>query len=701
MADDDHDRQRLRPTDVLGRVGLLVLVVAASALLLAATIAPAVFTADAAVDSVERELFDHPPLPDELPVAAQISHVLDREGEPITALHGPIEREPVALGDISQKAIDAVIATEDAEFYEHDGVNHDSIVRAGLRNVQAGGVEEGASTITQQLVTMAYLDPEPTIERKLREIVWAVQFEERYDKDEILEQYLNRIYLGHGVYGIGTAADYYFSTPASELDLAQSALLAGAIRAPTTNNPVDNPEAAATRRDIVIRQMQALDMVDDEDAEAVVGTDVELDVREDEEGEPFWEDLVKRVIYDPNVDLQPGLQEAVGDTVEARVDALFEGGLEITTTLDRQMHGRAIQTVADHLDDPVDDPLASLITVDHRDGAVRALALGPKEFGPCDEEDEPCTTTQVNPAVPGIGGSGRQSGSAFKPFVSAAALEAGDDFEIAETDADNGDDENGNGNGNDNDNDNGVGLDIEYDTPSGEEIEDCGWGEEWEPENFDLEDHGEIQMPEAMRDSTNIYFAKLARDVGVDAVVETARAHGITHSPNLGDFGEQDCSIGLGSAEVFPWEMTAGYGAWANDGEHCEPYLIERVVDRDGEVLYEHEPDCERATDEETAATMRELLEEPVSSDGTAATVGASVPGAIGKTGTTDNFRDAWFVGSAGVHTTAAWMGFERPDAHPGGMRDLTIGGQHYDRIAGGTLPAPMWAEYMSGIDGD
>jgi penicillin-binding protein 1A len=662
MDHDDQDRQ-LRPTDVVGRVGLLVLVAAASALLLAATIAPTVFAADAAVDSVERELFDHPPLPDELPVAAQISHVLDRDGEPITALHGPIEREPVALEDISQTAMDAVIATEDAQFYEHDGVNHDSIVRAGLRNLQAGGVEEGASTITQQLVTMAYLDPDPTIERKLREIVWAVEFEERYGKDEILEQYLNRIYLGHGVYGIGTAADYYFSTPASELDLAQSALLAGAIRAPTTNNPIDNPEAAGTRRDIVVRQMQALGMVDDEDAEAVLGTEVELDVREDEDGEPFWEDLVKRVIYDHDVELQPGLQEAVGETLEARVDALFEGGLEITTTLDREMHGRAIQTVAEYLDDPVDDPLGSLITVDHRDGAVRALALGPKEFGPCDEEDEPCVTTQVNPAVPGIGGSGRQSGSSFKPFVSATALEQGED------------------------------VDIEYDTPSGEELEDCGWGEEWEPENFDLEDHGEMEMPEAMRDSNNVYFAKLARDVGVISVAETALAHGITHSPNLGDFGEQDCSIGLGSAEVFPWEMTAGYGTWANDGEHCEPYLIERVVDRDGEVLYEHEPDCRRATDADTAATMRDLLGEPVSSDGTAASVGARLPDAFGKTGTTDDFRDAWFVGSEGVHTTAAWMGFEQPTA----MRDITIGGQYHDRVTGGTLPASMWADFMAG----
>jgi penicillin-binding protein 1A len=656
---------------LVGRLGLLLVAAAATALLLSATVLPVVLTADAAVDSVERELFDHPPLPDELPTAPRVTHVFDAAGDPITELHGPVEREPVPLEEISGRMIDAVLATEDAEFFEHDGVNHESIARAGLRNLQAGGVAEGASTITQQLVTLAFLDPEPTVERKVQEIVWAVEIEEQLDKEEILEAYLNRIYLGHGVYGVGAAAEHYFSRPASDLNIAQAALLAGAIRAPIANNPIDNPDAAVTRRDIVVRQMADLDLITEEEADEILGSDLALDVREDDPGEPFWEDLVKRVVYDPDVDLQPGLQEAVGASVEERVDALFEGGLRITTTLDREMHAQAVSTLADYVNDPVEDPLGSLITVDHATGAVRALALGPKEFGPCDEEDEPCTTTQVNPVVPGIGGSGRQSGSSFKPFVSVAALEQGED------------------------------VDLEYETPSGEEIEDCGWDEPWEPENFDLEDHGEIDMTEAMRDSTNVYFGKLARDVGVDAVVDAAVAHGLTYSPNLGDFGPQDCSIGLGSAEIFPWEMASSYGTWANDGRYCEPYIIDSITDHEGEVIYEHEPDCAEATDPETAATMRDLLAEPVSSDGTAAVVGDRVPDAYGKTGTTDNFRDAWFVGFAGDHTTAAWVGFEQPLDHPDGMRNLTIGGQFYDRVAGGSLPAPMWADYVSHLTGD
>lgn len=650
------------------RLVLLIALVGVVALLVSTTVLPAVYAADAAVDSVEQELFDHPPLPDEIPTAPEVTRLLDADGELIAEIHGEVEREPVPLEEISDWMIAAVVATEDAEFFEHDGVNHDSIVRAGVRNVQARGVAEGASTITQQLVTMAFLDPEITMERKLREIVWAVELEERLTKSEILEAYLNRVYLGAGVYGVGAAAEHYFSRPAAELGPAQAALLAGAIRAPTANNPVDNPEAAAQRRDIVLRQMVATDALDQETADEVIGTEVALDLQDEAPGQPFWEDLVKRVVYDPSVDLQPGLQEAVAESVDARVDALFEGGLRITTTLDRDMHAQASATLRDHVNDPVEDPMGALITVDHASGAVRAMALGPKEFGPCADDEGPCTTTQVNPAVPGIGGSGRQSGSAFKPFVAATALEQGED------------------------------IDLEYDTPSGEEIENCGWDDEWEPENFDLSDHGQIDMTEAVRTSNNVYFAKLARDTGVRSIVETARAHGLVHSPNLDDFGEQDCSIGLGSAEIFPWEMAAGYGTWANDGRSCEPFIVDTITDRDGEVLYEHEPDCSRATDAATAATVRELLAGPVGPGGTASVVGTRVPDALGKTGTTDDYRDAWFVGSTGDHTTAAWVGYEHPEQHPDGMTNVTIGGQFHARVTGGSLPAPMWVDYVSQV---
>jgi penicillin-binding protein 1A len=648
---------------VVARLSGVVVVVAAVAALLAAPLAVVVVAGAQTVDQVEHTFLDPPPLPDELPTAATLSTVHDRDGERIAELAGEVRREPVPLDEVPKVVIDAVLATEDTGFYEHPGVEHQAMARAAAANVAARAIAEGASTITQQYVRMTLLSPEQTLQRKLDEVLLAVQLERRQDKDEILEGYLNRVYLGQGVYGFGTAADHYLSKPLAELDVAEAALLAGTIRTPATTNPVTDPEAARDRRDVVLRQMQAQGRISLDAAEAAMAREVELDVRDHAPGEPFWVDLVKRLVYDPRADLQPGLQEAVGATTQDRIDALFAGGLRIETTLDRAMNEHAEATLAGYLTDPSDDPMGAVLSADHTTGALRVIALGPRDFGVCEEDhDGPCELTQVNPTVPWGGGSGRQSGSAFKPFVAAAALEDG--FE---------DD------------------DLEYDTPSGETIEGCGaeGEDDYEPENYDLEDHGEIELDEAMRRSTNTYFVQLGRDVGIERVVASAQRHGLVWSPNLDGFGSRSCSLSIGTAEVFPLELVTGYGTWANDGVTCQPYVIERVLDADGEVLYEHEPDCERATDRDVAAAMRELLREPVGPSGTAGVVGARVPDAFGKTGTTDRHVDAWFVGASGGLTTAAWVGYERPAP----MRDVTIGGTYYPRVTGGVLPAHIWAD--------
>jgi penicillin-binding protein 1A len=690
-------------------VSALVVTVAAGGLLSLLAVPFLVAIGDT-VETTRSQIFDRPPLPDELPLTAEISTVHDREGTRIADLAGPVRRETVPLERIPQVVRDAVIATEDAEFYEHSGVRHDAMLRAAARNVQAGGIQEGASTITQQYVRMALLDPEQTMERKLHEIVWAVEMEERLEKDEILERYLNGIYLGQGVYGFGTAAEHYFSKDVEELGIAEAAVLAGSIRAPAVSNPVDGPEAAKQRRDIVVRQMENEGFITSEEAEAVIGTDVELDIAEPDVGEDAWIDLVKRVIYDPSVDLQPGLQEAVGDSVQERVDAIFEGGLTIETTLDGALQARARETVASYLDDPLEQPMGSLISIDHATGALRSVALGPHEFGACPEDqDGPCELTQVNPAVPGYGGSGRQSGSAFKPFVAAAALAQGFDAhaelpshaELAELlSANVAVDEDGQAT---------VSLsevelrdrllEVEGDgwywAPSGEPVPGCGSADEpYEPRNFDDADQGLLALPEAMRISSNVFFVKLGRDVGIPETIEMTQAHGLRNSPNIGDFGDGSCSLALGSAQLYPLEMAVGYGTWANDGVRCDPYLIERVLDREGQVLYEHEPRCEQVVDAEVAATMQDLLREPVGSGGTAPRVGDAVPGAHGKTGTTNAFVDAWFVGWAGGLTTSSWIGFEEPRP----LEGVTIGGTTYERVTGGTAPAAMWADLMAGL---
>jgi penicillin-binding protein 1A len=701
MPNAPHDDPPVHPVvRTTGRVLLVLAVTVAAGGLLSVLAVPFLVALGDTIEVTREELFDRPPLPDELPLAAEISTVHDREGTRIADLAGPVRRETVPLDEIPQVVVDAVLATEDAEFYDHTGVRHEAMVRAAARNLQAGGIAEGASTITQQYVRMALLDPEQTFDRKLHEIVWAVELEERLDKDDILERYLNGIYLGQGVYGFGTAADHYFSRPVQELGLAEAATLAGSIRAPAVANPVDGPEAAVQRRDIVVNQMLAQGRITQEEADEVLGSELELDVAEPEAGEDAWIDLVKRLIYDPSADLQPGLQEAIGDSVQERVDALFEGGLTIETTLDGGLQQHARSTVASYLDDPTEQPLGSLISVEHATGALRAVALGPHEYGTCPEDHEgPCELTQINPAVPGYGGTGRQSGSVFKPFVAAAALEAGlevvPEDEVDEVAGREEEDEDGDDGDDGDDPLDGPVADrgLVYDAPSGEPIDGCGNpGEEWAPRNYNDADQGILGLHEAMRISSNVFFVKLARDVGIRDIVSSAQEHGLVHSSDLDAFDEGMCALALGSADVFPLELAVGYGTWANDGVRCDPYVIERVLDRDGEVLYEHERRCERATSEEVAETMQELLREPVGSGGTAAALGQLGGDVHGKTGTTNDFRDAWFAGWAGDLSTVAWIGYEQPTP----LRGVNIGGTVHEQVTGGGPPSSMWGDFVA-----
>jgi penicillin-binding protein 1A len=680
------------PVRVGGRLIAAAIVVVATALLLALPVVPMLLVGTETVDAVETTLLDPPPLPDELPVAAQLSTVHDVEGTRIAELSGEVRREPVDYDAFPDTVIDAVLATEDSGFFEHRGVEHESMLRAAGRNLAAGGITEGASTITQQYVKMTLLTPEQTIQRKLHEVLLAVELERRDSKEEILEGYLNAVYLGEGVYGFGTAADHYFSKPVGELDVAEAAVLAGTIQAPAVTNPVANPEVAKERRDVVIRQMLAQGRIDQATADEALAREVELTIRDRDFGEPFWIDTVKRLIYDPDAALQPGLQEAVGASVQDRIDALFSGGLRIETTLDRQLTATAEEALAGHLTDPVADPLGSLITVEHATGALRAFALGPRAFGQCDpDQEEPCELTTTNPTVPWGGGSGRQSGSSFKPFVAAAALEDGlDRVPTEDPRADEDDDP----------------LDddlrtvrndpLVYDSPSGEIIAGCGTADEpYEPQNYGDSDAGEVGLPEAMKRSVNTYFVKLARDVGVQRVAEVAQAHGL--QGNFDRFGAVSCAIGLGAADVYPLGMVLGYGTWANGGVRCDPYVIERVLDRDGNVLYQHEPSCERVVSERTAERIRRTLVGPVTPGGTAGNIRYSLgPGVFGKTGTTNSNVDAWFVGSWGDLTHSAWVGFETPRP----MEDISVGGRYYPSITGGTLPATIWLDYVRAAQG-
>jgi penicillin-binding protein 1A len=649
------------------RLAALLAVTIGMALLLTMLAFPVVFGAQRAVSFADNEIFDVPPLPEEIDPPAQISYMYDASGRQLAEIHGPVRRVPVELEHIPEVTRNAVIATEDAVFYEHDGVEHRAVARATVRNLQAGGVEEGASTITQQYVRSVLLSPEQTMERKLHEIVWAVELEERMSKDEILEGYLNAVYLGNGVYGFGTAAEYYFSKHVSELDIAESALLAGVIRAPRGNDPIANPEAAIQRRDIVLNQMVEHGFVSREEADEAMRRELELDIMEEEEVlEPFWVDWVKRVAADERIALQQDVQEALGETRDERLRTLFEGGIHIHTTLNPVVQDHAAAALARHLTSPRWHPLGALVSVQTDTGAVRAVAVGPKPFGECEDDEERCEVTKVNPAVPGGGGQfGRQAGSAFKPIVAAAAL------------------------------DRGLGTGRSYSTESGASIPGCGGpGDPYTPHNYDRSNHGQISMTQAMRRSTNVYFVKLARDTGVPNVVEKSHELGLLHSPNLNDehFGPRSCSIGLGTVNVFPLEMAVAYATFENGGERCSPYAIERIEDRNGEVLYEAEPRCARALSSSVASSMRSVLPGPVRSGGTADIINARVPGDVwGKTGTTDRHIDAWLAGFVPGMATVAWVGYEEPAP----MTGVRAASGYYSRVTGGSLPARIWADHM------
>ncbi|HEV2785079.1 MAG TPA: biosynthetic peptidoglycan transglycosylase, partial [Solirubrobacteraceae bacterium] len=246
-------RERL---DLPSRLLLLLIVVTGAGVLLSALFLPTAIAASDAVGAFETKWLDIPPLPEDFEEAPENSVILASDGTELAVLHGEQNRVTVRLSDIPLITRNAVIATEDSDFWTHNGVNHQAIMRALLTNVRSGSIEQGGSTITQQYVKLKLLTNERTLDRKLREVVWAVELEDRLSKEEILESYLNTAYFGDGVYGIGTAARYFFSKPVTELDLRESALLAGLIRSPERNNPLSAPRAARARRSIVLEQMR-------------------------------------------------------------------------------------------------------------------------------------------------------------------------------------------------------------------------------------------------------------------------------------------------------------------------------------------------------------------------------------------------------------------------------------------------------------
>jgi len=700
-----------RVSSLLFRLVLLVAVAAGTGVLVGFQILPAAVGLTEAVSAFEQQVLDVPPLPSQ-EFQPENSFIYASDGAEIAEIAFEQRRIPVTLDQIPTVVENAVIATEDADFWEHNGINYKAIVRAALANAQAGETEQGGSTITQQYVENAYLpvgERFDTVGGKVTEAIWSIELERRVSKSEILEGYLNRVYLGNGVYGFGTAAEYYFNKDIEDLDLGEAAVLAGMIRSPEGNEPIDNPANARGRRDIVLDQMVLHGYATQEQADAAKARSIDsmLDITEATAFDyPFWVDWVTRLLVSEPAAEGLGTQlralEAMGATDEERVQTVFQSGLRIHTTLNPRWQALAEQAVGEFLTEPGTDPMGGIISVEPGTGAIRTMAVGPKPYGECDPGEAGiddrgrllCTHTKFNPLIPADAGStrsGRQPGSAFKPFVISAALEQGIP----------------------------PGWQIEATGP--QTIPGCDNGGDWTVNNSG--GNGFRDMYSGVAGSSNVFHARLIKEVGPANVVTMAQRLGIRRSdlPAV-------CALALGAVEVFPLEMATAYATLANRGEYCAPYAIERIEDSAGNVIFQQAPDCQQVVDSAIADRVVDIMQGPVNAGGTAPIANLAPYPTRGKTGTTNDYIDAWFVGYVAQLATASWIGYENGltefetaeqaraacrlpastefsgrirCAERRLMRNVSVGGQSYSRVFGGTIPAPMWKAYMVEVVSD
>jgi penicillin-binding protein 1A len=550
------------------------------------------------------------------------------DGSVLAHWHAGEDRTLVVYEDIPQDLIDAVVAIEDERYWDHPGVDLRAIIRAAQANGAAGEIVQGGSTITQQYLKNVLLTNAVTYDRKLEEAALAVRLEEGLTKEQILERYLNTIYLGDGAYGVGTAAVHYFGKDVDELTLAESSLLAALIQAPGATNPRTDPDATVVRRKIVLEKMVEQGYITADEATAASLEEIALSPparRLARARYPYFvEELKQQLLDDPRL----------GQTPTDRYNALFQGGLRIYTTLEPDIQEAAEQSIRAVLVED-DGPDAALVSIDPRSGYVRAI-VGGRDFY---DEDDPIA--QFNLATQGR----RQPGSAFKPFVLAAALESGTDL-----------------------------YDI-YDAGRRAEIQTDS--RIWTVENYNQSAFPPLTVLEATVYSVNVVYARLMDDVGPFEVRDLAERVGITS--RLLPFH----SLALGAQEVTPFEMASAFGTFAADGLHVTPTMFTAIETHTGEIVIEQEAEFTQAIDPEVAEGVTTALTEVVKR-GTAqrARIGRPI---AGKTGTSQEHRDAWFVGYTPELATSVWVGFAQTNEV---MEDPTTA----ITVTGGTWPAEIWA---------
>ncbi len=637
------------------------------------------------------------------------SKVYDARGRVIANLHGEINRDIAPLDQIPKHVRDAVIAIEDVRFWQHQGIDLRSITRAALSNLRRGPDSErlqGGSTISQQLAKNLYFPrPARTISRKIAEARVTWELERQYTKEQVLEMYLNTIYLGRGLYGIETASRSYFGKSAAELKVEEGAFLAGLIHEPGRYewSPDDAPDrqkerqiAARSRRNVVLGQMGRLGMIDSVEADEAVSAPVKVKPAGERHWQhPYFVDLVLRqlgVLRNSRSDKLDPRFDFLGRTFGDRSRNVYRGGLRIYTTLDPRAQAAAEDAVANVFPQNLDRLSTALASIEPSTGYIRALIGGRDYYPDCEPSKDGTTTSpkqtcelaKVNLALGNYaGGSGRQPGSSFKPFVLAAALQRG----------------------------------ISLHQPYGSDAFTYEYtGGRWNVSNYDGSGAGHMTLVDGTVRSVNAVFARLEIEgvgegdgmKGASHVAETARRMGVGFptreelKARCGDRYARDdaClaaddtpAVALGAKEVSPLDLATAYATFANDGIRVEPTAIARIVDGGGRTLYRADPKSVRVIPAGVARGVTHALQQVIKR-GTGTRAAIDRP-AAGKTGTSQQWRDAWFAGYVPQLTTVVWVGNPKPIPGVGNESMIPSNGYPY-RVVGGTIPAMMWRSFMS-----
>ncbi|MBQ0827381.1 transglycosylase domain-containing protein [Streptomyces tagetis] len=622
------------------------------------------------------ESFDELPANLKTPPLSQRTTILDAEGGTIAQVYSR-DRTVVGLKDISPYLQKAIVAIEDSRFYEHGAVDMKGVLRAVNKNARSGGVSQGASTLTQQYVKNVFVeeagdDPtkvaqatQQTIGRKIRELKFAIQVEEELGKKKILENYLNITFFGQQAYGVEAAAQRYFSKPAKDLSLPESALLAGIVQSPTRYDPINDEAEAVKRRNTVLQRMAEVGDISPAEADKAQKAPLELKVSRPKngcitavKGAGFFCDYVRQVfLTDP----------VFGKTRKARAKVWNQGGLTIRTTLDPQAQESVQSSLKNHVNK--NDSVAAAITL-VEPGTGKVLGMGQsKPYGYGNNE------TEINYSVDhSAGGSnyGFPTGSTFKPFVAAAALEQGRPPTQE--------------------------YSSPYEMPYPDPVQTCS-GKPWvntDGETVPNEDKSEVgpyRLNEAMAKSVNTYFVQMVADIGLCPVVKLTDALHVVQGS--GDKLPEVPAVSLGSLGVSPLTMASAYAAFASRGMYCTPIAIESISQKVGErqkSLDVPKSTCSRAMSEKTADTVSTLLQGVVDS-GTGQQAGLQDRANAGKTGTTDERKNAWFVGYTPNLSGAVWVGSATQQVK---MVDISIGGTYHPKVYGGSVPGPIWRDAMT-----